>query len=287
MIIISTIKKITFLLLYLQVTIIAQPEYVTTIHPFKEILKEVVGERGEVTALLPPGTSPHTYNLSPSEIKKITKADALFYGAEHLDEWAIEYENSNKIELLGLLPADSLLNIFSIKNEDLGVDPHFWTDPLIVKLLLHQLTAKLCEIDPLGCSTYKANAKKFSEELEILNNDITKYLKQHSNKAVFISHPFFQYFLKRYNFNLAGIIEPIPGKEPTPKDLKTLIDIASKKNVKAIFTHIQLPDKAGQLLSEATGIKLYALDPIGGTEGKYSYKEILYYNTGIILKALR
>jgi len=281
------IKKIFLLVFLFQLTNAAQPEYVTTIHPFKEIIQRVVGERGKVISLLSPGSSPHTFNISPSEVKIIESADAIFYGAENLDEWAMGYNNPNKFELLSLLPVDSLLSILTIRNENVGIDPHFWTDPLLVKIMLPQLVAKLCSIDPDGCKIYETNAAEFSVELEKTFSEINKKLKGINKRAVILSHPFFQYYLKRYKFKIAGIIEPIPGKEQTPKELKELIDIALKNNVDAIFTHIQLPDNAARLLSESTGIKVYTLDPVGGIDGRKSYKEILMYNTGIILKALR
>lgn len=281
------VKKISLLVFLFQLTNAAQPEYVTTIHPFKEIIQRVVGEWGKVICLLSPGSSPHTFYISPSEVKVIESADALFYCAKNLDEWAIRYNNPNKIELLSLLPVDSLLNIFTISNRNVGLDPHFWTDPVLVKIMLPQLAAKLCSIDPDGCKIYKANAEEFSVELELIYREINKNLKQVNKRTVILSHPFFQYFLKRFNFKLAGIIEPIPGKEPTPKELKVLIDIVFKNGVKAIFTHIQLPDNAAHLLSESTGIKVRTLDPVGGVEGRNSYNEILMYNTSIILKALR
>jgi len=281
------IKKIFILVFLFQLTNAAQPEYVTTIHPFKEIIKRVVGERGKVICLLSPGSSPHTFNISPSEVKVIEKADAIFYGAENLDEWAIRYVNPHKIELLSLLLVDSLLSIFTIRNENVGIDPHFWTDPLLVKIMLPQLAAKLCSIDPDGCKIYEANAEEFSAELEKTFSEINKNLKRVNKRTVILSHPFFQYFFKRFNFTLAGIIEPIPGKEPTPKELKELIDIARESDVQAIFTHIQLPDNAAHLLSESTGIKVYTLDPVGGVEGRKSYKEILKYNADIILKAMK
>ncbi|MBT8387740.1 MAG: metal ABC transporter substrate-binding protein [Ignavibacteria bacterium] len=281
------IVKISLVAFLFQLVIEAQPIYVTTIHPFKEILKSVVGEQGKVICLLPPGSSPHTFNVTPSEVKTIETADALFYGAEHLDEWSIQYSNPNKIELLNFLPVDSLLYIFTIRNENVGTDPHFWTDPLLVKIMLPQLTAKLCSIDPDGCKIYEANAEEFSFRLEKIHNGIIKKLNPVKKKTVILSHPFFQYFLKQFNFTLAGIIEPIPGKEPTPKELKEIIDIAIKNNVKSIFTHIQLPDNAAHLLSESTGIKVYTLDPVGGVEGRQTYEEILKYNADIILKALK
>ena len=102
-----------------------------------------------------------------------------------------------------------------------------------------------------------------------------------------LSHPFFVYFLQRFDFKVAGIIEPIPGKEPTAKDVKKLIDIASQNNVAAIFINSQLSERPAQIISESTGIKIYSLDPIGGPIGRYTYDELLFYNMEIILGALK
>jgi zinc transport system substrate-binding protein len=65
----------------------SQPEYVTTIFPFGEILNSLVKGRGKVTVILPPGASPHTYELKPSELRYIENSLALFYGASNLDNW--------------------------------------------------------------------------------------------------------------------------------------------------------------------------------------------------------
>ena len=49
----------------------------------------------------------------------------------------------------------------------------------------------------------------------------------------------------------------------------------------------QLPEKPALIVSESTGIKLFTLDPIGGLEGRYSYEELLLYNTEIIVNAMK
>ena len=107
------------------------------------------------------------------------------------------------------------------------------------------------------------------------------------NKTVLLSHPFFQYYLKRFNFDLVGIIEVSSGTEPTPKELKEIIDLVKERKVKAIFRHSQHSDRASQIISESTGIKIVALDPLGGVIDRKTYDEILLYNTNVIIEALR
>ncbi len=283
----------------------AQNHYVTTIHPFKAILEEVVGDRGEVYGILPPGTSPHTYELRPSDVRAVEVADALFYGSTSLDAWVLKFQNKKQIELIQLIPSDALI-YFQEKDSDhvshiqqdhaeeatdhrhsAGVDPHFWTDPLTVKAMLPALVEKLCTLDPAACEQFQSNSNKFSRQLDSLHIELAAMLAPFQGSNVIISHPFFQYFFKRYGINLIGVVEAIPGKEPTPKQIKGYIEQVRQKHVKAIFDHIQLPDRAAKLVAEASGLKICHLDPLGGVAGRQSYDELLLYNAKLILEALR
>jgi zinc transport system substrate-binding protein len=297
--ILSIIIILTFSQVY------SQTKYVTTIHPFQEILKEVVGDRGEVHQILPPGASPHTYELRPSDLRAVASAKALFYGSENLDAWALKFRNTHCIELIKLVAADCLIH-FEEEHDDRqanvnlerdekeqhhhhasGVDPHFWTDPLTVKNMLAALTEKLCTLDPTGCEIFRQNSDKFSSQLDSLHSKIKKMLIPIHGSKVMISHPFFQYFFKRYGIEIVGVIESSPGREPTPREIKGLIEQIKHENVKTIFDHTQLPDRAAKIIAESTGIKVYHLDPIGGVPGRESYDELLLYNANIILEALR
>jgi len=280
-------NKLILIFFLLTSSLTSQIKIATTLHPFKEIIQKVVGDRGNAISILKPGFSPHTYEISPSEVKEVESSDALLYGADDLDGWVKKLANKRKIELIELLPKDSLLSVITIEGEVIGTDPHFWSDPLLVKILSKEIAKELCKFDPEGCNEYKNNAIFFANELDKLYEKIKSVFSGLKKKNVMLSHPFFAYFLNRFNFNTAGLIEPIPGKEPTAKDLKKIIDIAIQKKVGAILIHSQLPEKAAQIVSESTGLKTYTLDPIGGVKGRTKYEEILLYNTEIIINALK
>ncbi|MBT8382730.1 MAG: metal ABC transporter substrate-binding protein [Ignavibacteria bacterium] len=281
------VKKLILIFILLAFPLTSQIKIVTTLHPFKEIIHKVTGARGEVISILEPGSSPHSYEVSPSEVKDIESAAVLFYGSEKLDSWALNFDNKNKIEFIKLLPRDSLLSVKMIDGEIVGTDPHFWTDPLLVKLLAKNLAEVLCKFDPEGCAEFNSNAKLFSDELNNLYTKIESKVSGLKRKNILLSHQFFAYFLHRFNFSVTGLIEPIPGKEPTAKDLKKIIDITFKKNVEAIFIHSQLPEKPAEIVSESTGVEIFTLDPIGGKKGRLTYEDLLLYNTEIILDALK
>jgi zinc transport system substrate-binding protein len=267
-------------------------EIVTTIYPFKAILEEVAGNRFEVKSILPAGADPHTYEMLPSDFRAIQNAKVFFYGSSALDGWAANLDVKNKVELLDLVPKNFLRDIeihheSDNREEHIGTDPHFWTDPLTVKAALPQIVNEFIRIDPEGEKFYKNNSADFSSKLDQLDSLIKIETTDIKYRNVFTDHPFYSYFFDRYGFNVVGSIEIAPGSQPTPKDIENLIKLVKAKNVKAIFTHQQQSDKPANVLAESAGIKVFTLDPTGGVKGRMTYSEIILHNLSIIKDALK
>ena len=50
-----------------------------------DMLRNVGGEHVAVTAMMGPGVDPHLYRESPSDIERLSSADAIFYNGVHLE----------------------------------------------------------------------------------------------------------------------------------------------------------------------------------------------------------
>jgi len=144
----------------------------------------------------------------------------------------------------------------------------------------------LSALDPGGKNVYLKNMNAFAIELENLKQKIATELQPVQGTSVFLSHPFFQYYLKRFGFKTAGIIEVNPGTEPTPRELKFFIDVSQKENVRAVLAQVQLSDRPAKLVAEAAHISLIVLDPLGGFPGRQTYSELLLYNTRLLIEGL-
>ena len=262
-----------------------QPRFVTTIPPFEMILERLVDGRGTVDRLLEPGASPHTYDPTPSDLRATTTATALVYGAEALDGWAANLPSSRRLELVSMVPVSGRL-LFEDGHGHGSVDPHFWTDPLTVKQLVPVLADTLCAVDPSGCSTYRANADSFTTALATLDTQIRGLTTSVQEVPVLLAQPFFRYFLHQYGPRLVGVIEPSPGAEATPRQLRRLVDRAHATGAHAILTQRSLPDRAARAVSGAAGIPVVALDPLGGTEGRRTYEDLLRFNARTLNTAL-
>ena len=262
-----------------------RPHFVTTIPPFEMILGELVDGRGTVERLLEPGVSPHTYDPTPSDLRATTTATALVYGAEALDGWAADFPSSRRLELVSMVPTAGRLT-FEGGHGHATVDPHFWTDPLAVKQLVPVLADTLCAVDPPGCSTYRANADSFTTALATLDTQIRSLTVPVREVPVLLAQPFFRYFLRRYGPRLVGIVEPSPGVEATPRQLQRLVRRVRATGAHAIFTQRSLSDRAARAVSEAAGVPVVSLDPLGGTEGRRTYEDLLRFNARQLQAAL-
>ncbi|MBZ0255929.1 metal ABC transporter substrate-binding protein [bacterium] len=263
------------------------PQYVATIQPLGSIIEQIVGDQAEVVRLLPGGASPHTYEPRPSDVKKANAADALFYISDHLDGWAKRLASKHPIEVIQFLPElyhlDPLDEDHDEHDHDHGeIDPHFWLDPLAIKAIAPNLLKALGNGE-----ANQQRAEQLIEELDSLNQWIEKTLAPVKGKSVLLTHSAFQYYLKRYGIKIAGVIEASPGKTPSPKRIKELIDIVREHNVAAILSEPQLSNNPARVIAEAVGVKLVEVDPLGGVEGRKTYQDLLRFNTNQLLEALQ
>ncbi len=292
--------------------------FVATIHPLAAILEKVTEPRARVVRLLPPGASPHTYEPSPSDVRIAGRAPGLFYVSDELDGWASRLPAEKRVMVIDLVPPSYRLPMDAHSHDHAGeelnldepgheehreaepdegklageaagslTDPHFWTDPLTVKATLPGLVDRLGALDPEGRDVYARNAERFAAELEFLDAEVSERLASVKGKTMVLFHPSFQYLLRRYGLRLAGLIEEFPGKEPSPRDLQALIQTMREAGVRAIFSEPQLSRRVADALGEAAGLPVYLLDPVGGVEGRVSYRELILYNVDVLQEALQ
>jgi zinc transport system substrate-binding protein len=288
----------------------SKPIFVTSSFPVYSIISQIVGGKGRVNYIVPAGSSPHVYSPKPSDIQQASQAAAFFYAADNYDGWAESIPAKSKIMLIKLLPKEfynyfkdnhthgdleqannDTTNQKKHKSKDSlinfkDVDPHFWMNPLAVKALVPVLIDTLSKLDPDNASTYKTNGELFIKRLELLDKQLSSITDNIYGKSLFLQHPSFLYFAKRYNLNYAGSIEETPGKEPSPKFIADLISKIKKSGTKAIFSEPQLNHKAAKVISEEANVFLFELNPVGGGDKIKNYSDLLLYNAEIIKKAL-
>jgi len=273
------------------------PRFVTTINPLRAIVSEIAGGRAEVIALVSPGASPHTYEPRPSDAAHAQSALALLYASDGIDAWAAKLPAKERIEMCSFVPEPMRLPWMDTVHaeghgDDHGhdhaaFDGHFWSDPLSVKSMLPALVARMSALDPDGAPIYAENAAQFALELDSLDQEMKTMFAELGGRPVLLFHPSWNYFMHRYGLEVAGMIEPDPGKESTVRFIEGIVRIAREEGVRAVFTEPQLPRRPAEVVAEAAGLPLFELDPNGGAEGRRSYRELILYNATQLQSALK
>ena len=261
--------------------------FITTNYPVTMIMREIAGNNDEVFCIIPPGATQHTFAPKPSDIRRVENSTAVFYISDNLDGWLMNFDNVKKIKIIDLIP-DSLLHYFpGTEHKSKNIDPHFWTDPVLMKTIVPELIELMSKFNPAQKTKYENNARKVIQKLDALDKEIKSALTPYRGRSVLLFHPSFLYFLNRYGLNYAGAVETAPGKQPTLQDIAALKKLIHKYNIKAVYAEPQLPKRSLTVLMQGMNIKLLELDPIGGGKNKDNYFDLMRFNLHNILEGFK
>jgi len=268
-------KKITLIILLSTTYIFSNINAVVSILPEQTFVKKIGGEKVNVSLMVQPGNSPHTYEPKPSQMIDIAKADLYFaIDVEFEDVWLAKFQNLNpKMQVIDL--ADNIAKIQMQKNhaeeknveklhsehEHEGGDPHIWTAPANVKIIAQNIYDALAKKDPENTNYYKSNLDIFLASIDETDRQITDILSSlEDGRRFMVFHPSWGYFAKAYN--LEQIAVEVEGKEPKPKELIHLLKEAKEENVKAIFTQPEFSDTVAKIIAKELQIPVVKVSPL-------------------------
>ena len=261
---------------------------VASIAPLADFAKEVGGGLVRVEVLVPPGASSHTYQLTPEQMGLISDASVLVLNGIGLEYWADKAINAaDNPELIVIRTGEGLPTIVSDDEHDHGgKNPHVWLNPVYAIHQVEVIRDAFIKADPSNKKKYTANADAYIAQLKQLDSDIKKRVKTFSSKSFIAFHPAWVYFAQEYGLDQAAVIESSPGREPSPSEIKEIIDTARRLKVKAIFAEPQFSPKAAQVVADEVGANVLYLDP-QGKPPSYDYIETMRKNLDEISRALK
>ncbi len=260
------LKTIILSILILNTFLYAKLNIVVSVLPEVSFVKAIGKNLVNVTAMVKPGDSPHTYEPKPSQMKEISKADIYFsIGVEFENAWLKRFGNQNSKMLISNLSKGikkEPMPTFNGKNQHDGEkDPHVWTSPNNIKIIAKNIYKTLCKNDSKNCSFYKKNYQNFILHVELTDKKIKDILKNTpKNSRFMVFHPAWGYFAKEYH--LVQLPVEIEGKTPKPKSLIKIIKIAKKQKVKAIFTQPEFSPKIAEQIAKELHIKVIKATPL-------------------------
>jgi len=251
----------------------AKPNVIVSITPQKTFVQKIAKEMVNVTVMVAPGSSPHSYEPKPSQMIALSKADIYFtIGVEFEKVWLKKFESQNK----NLPFVDISANVHKLamskhqhhkKHEShetdnhIGFDPHTWLAPQNVAIMAQTIYENLIKISPQNAKEYKKNLETFLQEIKSTDKKIKTLLKDvpsHSKFMVF--HPSWGYFANAYD--LEQVAFEVEGKSPQPKEIIMIIEEAKEEKIKIIFTQPEFSDKSARIIAKEANITVEKISPL-------------------------
>lgn len=250
---------------------------VTSIFPMYEIVKEVAGERAEVSLMVGSNEDAHHYEPSAQAIARVNEADLFVYSSDVMEFWASDLLNVVENEDLQIVEYANDLNLeieesqeHAVHGEEAhddhghahshgGLDPHFWLNPVAVNNQLPTIVEALAEIDPEGAEDYEANAEAFSEDLLEIDQAYLEAFADAENRVFVVQHQAFGHLADRYDLEQVAVGGLSTEVEPSPKDLAEIIDFVNEQNVPVVYYQSGESSAVAETIADETNTEIAVL----------------------------
>jgi manganese/zinc/iron transport system substrate-binding protein len=233
-----------------------------------DITRHVVGEHGDVVALMGEGVDPHLYKPTASDARKIMNSDMIFYSGLLLEGRMTD--TFLKAAQMGktVFPVTELIEetyLLEPPEFDGHWDPHVWMDVSAWSRAVEAVATALCEQDKEHCDDYKANAKQYSEQLAKLHSYAVSSIASipKEQRVLITAHDAFNYFGRAYGIEVVGIQGLSTESEAGIEDVNRLVNMIVEKGITAVFVESSVSDRNVKALIEGAKSKGHEVT-IGG-----------------------
>ena len=280
-------KLLISILILISSVSFANVKAVTTITIIYDLVKNIGKDKVDVDYLCRGNQDPHFLEVMPSYMLKLRNADLIFEVGLDLEKWLpqlIDGSRNTNIQVIDLSQEIEKKEVPSTKMDARYGDvhpygnPHYYLDPLEVKIMAKEIYNALVTQDPENASYYEKNYNDYIKLLDAKILEWNNKMVSAKGKPIVFFHSSWIYFADQYGIKIAGYVEPKPGIPPTPSHNADVINLIKKGNVKIIVMENYYSDAAPNQISQITGVKVLKV-PVGvyGMEGINNYFQMMDY----------
>ena len=265
-----------------------------------DIVRQVAGDRGEVTSIIGEGVDPHLYVPTRSDVAALMEADIVFYSGLLLEgkltDTLIRVARSGRpVHAVTELVDESLL----LQPEEFAghFDPHLWMDVSGWMQAVHAVTEAFVAFDSAGMNGYRERADGYTETLTELHDYARRVLGSipEQQRILVTAHDAFNYFGRAYGLEVAGIQGISTESEAGLDRINRLVDLLVTRQVGAVFVETTIADRNVRALIEGAAARGHTVMIGGelfsdamGRPGTYAgtYVGMLDHNITTVARAL-
>lgn len=266
-----------------------KPVVLTTFTVLADIAKNIAGDALEVRSLTKIGAEIHGYEPTPSDIKKIAKADLVIENGFHLDDRFKKF--TNEVGVNRLTAAEKVVPI-AIEGDNDKPNPHAWMSPKNAQLYVDAMVVAFSHLAPRHRTEFTANANRYKAELQKISDElITRMQTLPINQRVLVTcEGAFSYLARDAGLTEKYLWAVNSEQQSAPKEIASAINFVRDNNIPAVFCESTVSKSAMQQVISGTSTKfggtLY-VDSLSAPTGPVpTYLALLRYDLNLIADGL-
>jgi zinc/manganese transport system substrate-binding protein len=260
-----------------------------------DLVKNVGGDRVEVTTLVGPNSDAHVYSPAPADAKKVAEARVIIVNGLGFEGWMARLLKASGTKAT---PAVASKGVKPRQQADShghshgSVDAHAWQSVANVKIYVANIRDALISADAPGKATYEANAKAYAAALDALDHEVRDAVAAipKDRRRIITSHDAFGYFQNAYGIAFIAPQGVSTESEASARDVARIIVQVKKQRIPAVFlenvTDPRLIERIAKESGAKIGGKLYS-DALTDANGEApSYIGMIRHNVKQLVSAL-
>ena len=262
-----------------------------------DFVKNVGGDRVDVTTLVGPNSDAHVYSPAPADAKKVAAAKVVITNGLGFEGWmarlvrASGSKASPVVATKGIKPRKQAAHGHSHGQPD-DTDPHAWQSVANAKIYVANILAALIAADPAGKAAYEANAKAYLEKLDALDKEVRDAVATipQDRRRIITSHDAFGYFQAAYGIEFIAPQGVSTESEASARDVGRIITQIKRQKIPAVFLENVTDPRLIQRIAAESGARvggqLYS-DALTDEKGAApTYIDMIRYNIKQLVTAL-
>lgn len=255
-----------------------------SMYPLKEYTEAIAKDKVEVTCMVPENVEPHDYDPKSKDLVDLTKSDIFVYNGLGMETWLDKVNEITKDSKM--IKVDSS-NGVEVRKQDNIVDPHIWLSLKNAEIQSENIKNALVEADSENKDYYEENYEKFKNKLEDLYNEYKPKFDALQQKNFITGHAAFGYLCRDFDLTQRSVENLFGEGEPTPGQLKELVDFCKENNIKTIFSEALASPKVSETLANEVGAEVVPIYTLESKEDDRDYIEAMRYDLDQIYQALQ
>jgi zinc/manganese transport system substrate-binding protein len=253
-----------------------------------DFVKNVGGDKVDVTTLVGPNGDVHVFAPAPSDARKNADAKLLVINGLGLEGWLPRLVQAAGSKAVIVTASEGVTPL----RRGAEADPHAWQSVANAKIYVTNIRDALAAADPGDAAVFRTNAARYLAELDGLDAEVRAAIARipPERRKVITTHNAFGYFAATYGVEFAAPVGVSTETEPSARDIADLIQQIKAGRIPAVFLENLSDDRLIRRVAAETGAKaggtLYS-DSLTGEKGDApTYIELVRHNIKVLTSAL-